>query len=236
MSSSSGFALSIDTCLPLVVPGVDFPYPTTDWTQTDWDEHFCGLVIKSLYSFLQLIGVKFTERRNITCPTKIVIVKTQCAKISKREVVEFLADPYVLSGLKTVPSLYSKRCDPEWWLNLFSSYRDKLLFICKFSMRPDPCRDYPFVSIGSSKWRHPWYIVKMSPLNGCNGIGNPSVNGWDQWGNLSLLKIKPEYIKSVLRNYALQFKSAKTFVRSVLFFRVKNCLKLVSMSNWYFLI
>ena len=148
----------------------------------------------------------------MTCPTKIVIVKSQCALITRDEVDQFLSDDHVLSGLKTVPHLFAKRNDPEWWMSVFNSCRDKLLFMCKFSESPDPHRTYPFSLVGSSKWHKVWYIEKISAFNGSDGISNPLVNGWSQWGNLSFMKITPDSVKSVIRNYALKYKSAKFFV------------------------
>ena len=111
--------------------------------------------------------------------------------------------------MKTHDFLLSKMEDWDYWVHLLNYFRDKLLFICKFSMEPEPGRQYPFSKIGANTWKKCWYIRKLSPISGYSGIGDLQDNGCKGWGNVNLLSINRLYLKLNIIEHAKDMLKAK---------------------------
>ena len=157
--------------IPFLLPGIDYPCPTDNWTQEDWNKHFRLLVVRPEYAYFQLHEIKRTERRKQKCPSQICLVKTSDVKINT-EYVSTALDKSFNPIFKSVPGLRNKRYDYVWWVQTLRDINNSFLFLCKFSMHPVSGQSYPCVHIKARDYPKVWYITHLTPLQGMKGIKN----------------------------------------------------------------
>lgn len=190
----------VKTTIPFCLPDEHYPVPNDDWTQAEYNQHFCWLVIKPIYCWLQMNGYKGTERRksNLKCPVdKTVIVKTSAHQITVSYVDKLLNNPDIQSALKKFPELYKKRHDLIWWIQQLAPISDRFVFICQFSEDPIPSQNYPLISLGQTEWPDVWYIKRMTLIQGSTGFKNPCKGA----GNFGLLNVTKQAMKVLLKKH-----------------------------------